>query len=189
MTHVSKYLAMLTAVVITVGAGGAIASADQWKVDPDHSAIVFSISHLDTSNQHGRFNEIAGSVNTGEQASFGFTVQAASVDTNNAKRDDHLRGPDFFNAKQFPTITFESTEATANEAGYALTGNITLHGVTNPITVQMVKVGEADDPWGKHRVGFESSFTVNRSDFGMDNMLEMVGDEVTLTVSFEAIRQ
>lgn len=163
--------------------------ADQWKVDPDHTAIVFSISHLDISHQHGRFNKIEGSITTGEQASFGFTVQAASIDTNNAKRDDYLRGPDFFNVRQFPTITFTSTEATANDDGYELTGDITLHGVTNPITVQMVKVGEGDDPWGNYRIGFETTFTVNRSDFGMTHMPEMVGDEVTLTVSFEAIRQ
>ncbi len=189
MTHVTKYFALLAAVVLTGGAGGASASAEQWEVDPAHSAIVFSISHLDISNQHGRFNEIAGSVTTGEQAAFGFTVQTASVDTNNAKRDDHLRGPDFFNARQFPTIIFESTQATANDDGYELTGNITLHGVTNPITVQMLKVGEGDDPWGNYRIGFETTFTINRSDFGMDNMLEMVGEEVTLTVSFEAIRQ
>ncbi len=186
MTHFSRCLAVLTAVVLT---GGASVSADKWEVDPAHSAVVFSISHLDTSNQHGRFNEIAGSVTTGESPSVAFTVQAASVDTNNAKRDDHLRGPDFFNAKQFPTITFTSTAATANDAGYELTGDMTLHGVTNPITVQMDKTGEGDDPWGNHRIGYETTFTISRSDFGMSNMLEMVGDEVALTVSFEGIRQ
>ena len=186
MIHATRSLLMLATIVFATGTS---AHAEQWILDPVHSAVVFSISHLNTSNQHGRFNEIEGSVTTGDDASFGFSVQAASVDTNNAKRDDHLRGPDFFNAKQFPTISFASTEATANDAGYELTGELTLHGVTNPITVQMNKIGEGDDPKGNHRVGFETTFTIKRSDFGMNNMLEIVGDEVTLTVSYEAIRQ
>jgi polyisoprenoid-binding protein YceI len=172
-----------------VFATGTSAFAEQWALDPDHSAVVFSISHLNTSNQHGRFNEIEGSVTTGDDASFRFSVQAASIDTNNTKRDDHLRGPDFFNAKQFPTISLASTVATVNDASYVLTGDLTLHGVTNPITVQMNKIGEGDGLWGNHRVGFETTVTIKRSDFGMNNMLEMVGDDVTLTVSYEAIRQ
>ncbi len=188
MKHVSKSLALIAAVIM-IGAVALPAVADEWDVDSAHFSVVFSISHLDVSNQHGRFNELSGEVTTGEDASFAFTVSADSVDTNNAKRDDHLRGPDFFNTKQFPDITFASNAAVENEAGYELTGELTLHGVTNPITVQLNKVGEIDDPWGNHRAGFETTFKINRSDYGMSNMLEAVGDEVTLTVSFEALRK
>jgi len=188
MTHLSKYLALFAAVLL-IGATASPTAADEWEVDPTHFSVVFSVSHLDVSNQHGRFNELAGSVTTGETAAFNFTVPADSVDTNNTKRDDHLRGPDFFNTKQFPEITFTSTAAVVNDAGYELTGDLTLHGVTNSITVQLDKVGEIDDPWGKRRAGFETSFKINRSDYGMSNMLEAIGDEVSMTVAFEALRK
>lgn len=188
MTKLTESLALFAAVVL-MGAAALPAAAEEWDVDGSHFSVVFSVSHLDISDQHGRFNELTGSVTTGENASFSFTVPADSVDTNNAKRDDHLRGPDFFNTKQFPDITFSSTSAVENEAGYKLTGDLTLHGVTNSITVQLNKTGEIDDPWGNHRAGFETSFTINRSDYGMSNMLEAIGDEVSLTVVFEALRK
>lgn len=168
---------------------GAPALADTWELEPAHTAVLFSVSHLSISNQHGRFNEVSGGLETGDSASFTFTVPTASIDTNNAKRDDHLRSPDFFNAKQFPTITFTGNAVTANDDGLELAGDLTLHGITHPLTVQLFKVGEGDDPMGNHRIGLETRFTINRSDFGMDKMLNAVGDEVTLTISFEAIRK
>lgn len=188
MPHASRYLAALL-FLATLALGQAPATADEWKIDTTHATIAFAVSHMNVSDQHGRFNTFDGSVTTGDNPAFAFTVQADSVDTNNAKRDDHLRSPDFFNTKQFPTISFTSTAVTANDAGYELTGDLNLHGVTESITVQLNKVGEIDDPWGNHRAGFETSFTIKRSDYGMENMLEMIGDEVTLTVIFEAIRQ
>ena len=188
MTLLLKRFAALTAVIM-FGAGALSASAEEWNFDSTHFSVSFSVSHLGVSNQHGRFNEMTGEITTGESASFAFTVPAESVDTNNAKRDDHLRGPDFFNTKQFPDITFASTSAVENENGYELTGDLTLHGVTNPITVQLNKIGEIDDPWGNHRAGFETTFKINRSDYGMSNMLEAIGDEVTLTIGFEALRK
>jgi polyisoprenoid-binding protein YceI len=163
--------------------------ADEWEVDVSHSSVVFKVSHLDVSNQHGRFNEIAGSLNTGDAAAFKFIVPTASIDTNNAKRDDHLRSPDFFNAKQFPVIGFKGESITANEDGMELAGELTLHGVTQPLTVQMTKVGEGEDPWGGYRIGLETTFTIQRSAFGMDQMLNAVGDEVELTISIEALRK
>lgn len=165
------------------------ALADELELDAAHSAVLFKVSHLDVSNQHGRFNEIAGSLNTGEKKSFEFTVPTASIDTNNAKRDDHLRSPDFFNAKQFPVMTFKGTSITTNDEGMELTGELTLHGVTHPLTVQMTKIGEGEDKRGNHRIGLETTFKINRSDFGMDQMLGAVGDEVEMTISFEALRK
>ncbi len=186
MTHVSRYLAMLTAVVL---AGGGSALAQEWKVDPDHTSISFKISHLGISTTHGRFNVMEGSFSTGEAASFDVSVEAESVDTNNKKRDDHLRSPDFFNVMQFPTITLKTTEATATEDGYQLTADLTLHGVTKSIVVDLVKVGEGEDPWGGYRAGFDAAFKINRSDYGMDNMIGAVGDEVELAISIEGVRQ
>lgn len=163
--------------------------ADQWEVEAAHAAVLFKVKHLNVSNQHGRFNEIAGRLNTGEQSSFEFNVPTASIDTNHAKRDDHLRSPDFFNAKQFPVITFKGETITPNGDGMKLVGEITLHGVTHPLTVQMVKIGEGEDPRGNFRIGLETTFKIKRSDFGMDKMLNAVGDEVELTISFEALRK
>ena len=119
MTHVTRSPVIPMLVVL---AAGASVSAEQWKVDPDHSSIIFSISHMDISHLHGRFNDIGGTVSTGDAPAFAFTVLADSIDTHNAKRDDILRGPDFFNARQFPSISFTSTTTTANDDGYELTG-------------------------------------------------------------------
>ncbi len=163
--------------------------ADTWQVDAVHTSVVFKVKHLDISNFYGRFNEINGSLDTGDNASFDFTVPVASIDTNNTKRDDHLRSPDFFNAKQFPTINFKGSSITPNDNGMELKGELTLHGVTKPLTVQMNKIGEGEDQRGSHRIGLETTFTIKRSDFGMDQMIGPVGDEVTLTISIEAIRQ
>jgi len=120
------------------------------------------------------------------------------VDTGNAKRDEHLRGPDFFNAKEFPAISFKSTSLTATESdgadagkAYTLAGDLTLMGVTKPITVQAVKLAEGKDPWGNFRIGFDTSFKIKRSDFGMTYGVDngVVGDEVTIMLSFEGIKK
>ncbi len=163
------------------------AFAEQWEVDPAHTAVMFKVTHMGVSNQYGRFNDVTGSLTTGDAAAaFNFTALAESVDTNSAKRDDHLRSPDFFNAKQFPTITFAGSSITPNDQGMELAGELSLHGVTQPLTVQLTKIGEAEDRGGGTRIGLETTFTINRSDFGMDQMVGPVGDEVTLTISFEA---
>jgi len=165
------------------------ALADEWTIDASHSGVFFKVKHVGIGNQQGRFNEIAGSLDTGDAAAFEFTVPAASIDTNNDKRDDHLRSPDFFNVKQFPVISFTGESITPNDEGMALTGELTLHGVTQPFTAQMIKIGEGDDPWGNYRIGLETTITIKRTDFGMDQMLDAVGDEVTLTISLEAIKE
>ncbi len=179
-------LALAAAVTFAV----APASAENWKLDEAHAAVIFKVGHMNgVSNQYGRFNDISGSLTTGDDASFDFTVQAASVDTNNAKRDDHLRGPDFFNVKQFPVITFTGDSITETESGLTLDGELMLHGVSLPLTAELTKVGEGKARSGGTLIGLETTFTINRSDFGMDKMVGPVGDEVTLTISFEAISE
>ncbi len=186
MCRLTCPLALLAVLTLTV----TTAHAESWELDSAHAAVMFKVSHFDgLSHQYGRFNDIKGSLNTGEDSAFEFTVATASIDTNNAKRDDHLRSPDFFNAKQFPVITFRGSEISETDNGLALSGDLTLHGVTQPLSVVLTKVGEGDDPWGNHRIGLETTFTIKRSEFGMDKMIGPVGDEVTLIISFEAIRQ
>lgn len=177
----------------SLAASGAATAAD-FKIDPSHTSVVFGVSHLGYSYTYGRFNKVAGSFSLEpEGGSFAMTIDASSIDTNDAKRDEHLRGPDFFNAAQFPAITFKSekVQVKKTDAGemYSVTGNLTMHGETRPVTLELRKLGEGDTPFGDYRAGFLSQATLKRSDFGMKNMLPAIGDEVLITISFEGIRQ
>lgn len=165
------------------------AVAEEYKVDPAHTSVYFKIRHLGISDVYGRFNKPEGTYTTGESPSFNLSLQADSIDTGVERRDAHLRSADFFNVEKFPTITLKSTEVTETEEGYELTGDLTLHGVTKPVTFPLVKIGETTDQQGNHRTGFATQFKIKRSDYGMTNMLGPVGDEVTLMISFEGIRQ
>lgn len=180
-------MAAVAVLAMMMAQAPAMAQTTQWKADPVHSSVVFKIQHMGVSHVWGRFNQLEGAYATGDNPRFSFTVRADSVDTGNAKRDDHLRSGDFFNVKQFPVVTFTSTKATPIEGGYEVTGDLTLHGVTKPITVKLMKVGE-QEVQGKMRSGFDTSFTIKRSEYGMTNMVGPVGDEVQLHVAIEGIQ-
>jgi polyisoprenoid-binding protein YceI len=172
---------------------GAIAS-ESYNIDAYHSSILFKVNHLGASNFYGRFNDVSGEVTfddkNPEKSSVNITVNANSVDTNSKKRDDHLRSPDFFNSKQFPTITFKSKKVEkVNDKTFKVTGDLSLHGVTKTISFTFNKVGEGKNPKGQKIMGGETSFTIKRSDFGMDYMQGpgMLGDDITLILSFEGV--
>ncbi len=175
------------------GSGAAESSSVEYALDAAHCAVVFRISHLGMSYTYGRFNDVSGqfSVNGSDLAnsSFECTIKTASVDTNNRKRDDHLRSPDFFDAKQFPVMTFKTNSAHAHGTKLHVTGDMSLHGVTRPIEFHLNKMGEGKDPWGNQRIGFSTEFKIKRSEFGMDQNLKIVGDEVELLISFEGVRK
>ena len=183
---VAFLLAVSTALQTVHGA------AESYTVEPSHTAVIFAISHFGYSFTYGRFNKHEGRFvldrENPSNSRFQFVVDTASVDTNDAKRDDHLRGADFFNAPQFPKITFQSTSVAKSEKGYDVTGNLTLHGVTREITLPMVAMGEGTGPYGKYRVGMSFQLQIKRSDYGMKNMLPSIGDNVAITSSFEGIR-
>lgn len=165
-----------------------------YKLDSVHSHAVFKILHLGLGYQYGRFNDIQGTVWVDEKqpanSKVEVTIQTASVDTKAEKRDEHLRSPDFFNAKQFPTLSFKSTQvAAAGKNQYKVSGNLSLHGVTRPVSFVFVKTGEGKDPWGGYRMGGEASFTIDRRDYGITFMPGGLGDKVTLMLSFEGIKQ
>ena len=164
-------------------------AADEYKLDATHTSIIFKIKHLQYSYTFGRFNQVEGSFSTGDNPSFNFIVKTASIDTNNKKRDDHLRGPDFFSAKEFSEITFKSTDVHAHGDTLHVVGDLTLHGKTKSIEFHMKHHGQGKDPWGKYRTGYSTDFTVKRGDFDMTNMPDAVGDEVALMISFEGIKQ
>lgn len=171
-----------------------LVSAEEYKVDTVHSMVVFRVKHMNISYTYGRFNDITGLVKWDDakpaESSLKFDVKVASVDTNDEKRDTHLRNADFFDAEKHPTISFvsKSIKKTDNDK-YEVAGELTLHGVTKPLTVTLEKTGMGADPWGGHRIGFETIFTIKRSEFGMDKMMNGVGDDVRLMVSIEGVRQ
>jgi polyisoprenoid-binding protein YceI len=118
------------------------------------------------------------------------SVKVDDIDTVNAKRDKHLKSHEFFDAKKYPLILFQSeTFKKIGEGTYEVSGRLSFHGVTRPLTVEVEHIGSGKDPWGGYRAGFETSFKVKRSDFGMTHMLGGVGDEVRLSVNVEGIRQ
>lgn len=170
------------------------AAADTYQVDPVHSAAIFRIKHLGIAYVYGRFNDLSGTLKVDDRApedSFvNISVRAENVDTHNVQRDNHLRSPDFFDSKQFDIISFRSKSFTrVGEGTYEVTGDLALHGVTRPLTVKVQRTGAGKDPWGGFRIGFETTFTISRSDFGMNFMMDGVGDEVRIIVSVEGIRE
>jgi polyisoprenoid-binding protein YceI len=173
------------------GAWAAPGRAELFTVDTGHSTVLFRILHMGVSNAWGRFDNITGTVDLDEadpaKSALDITIGADSVNTGVAKRDEHLRGPDFFNARQFPRINFKSDSVRATGPDtYEVAGTLTLHGVSRPVTVTLKKVGAGKGPAGDQRVGVETGFTIKRSDFGMKNMLEGIGDSVLLVVSLES---
>jgi len=165
--------------------------AENFKVDPAHTTLLFRVKHVDVSYSYGRINSPEGAfeLNGDELKSISVAARPENVDTDNQKRDDHLRGPDFFNVKQFPDITFKSTEITPAEGGWTVIGEFTMHGVTKPVTIELKKTGEADHPQMGHRAGIEGSFSIKRSEFGMDKIVGPVGDDVDITVAIEGIKE
>ena len=177
----------------------ALAAADPatYKVDPSHSAVSFTVRHF-VSNVPGRFREFEGVIKHDKQkpeaSSVNFTVQAASIDTDNNDRDEHLRGADFFDVQKHPTLSFASTSVKAKDANnLEVTGDLTMHGVTKRVTIPVEFLGSVKGPRGE-KAGFETSFTVNRKDYGIvwNRVLDagpVLGDDVKVTISIEADRQ
>jgi polyisoprenoid-binding protein YceI len=177
---------------MTLGSlGMAVQAADTFKIDPVESSVVFSVTY-GVSNFYGRFNDVSGTVVLDKadpsKSSVELTIPGESVDTHNEKRDQHLKSPDFFNAKQFPVMTFKSKKVESSGDTYNVTGDFTLHGVTKPLTLEIKKGGEAKEE-GEIRGGGETRFTIKRSDHGMKFMQGPVGDEINIVVSLEGVKQ
>lgn len=179
--------------LVALMAWPAAAAPETYEVDKGHSALLFRIKHVDVGYTYGRFNDFSGSLVVDDAnlsaAKVEITAKLDSVDSNDAKRDQHLKSPDFFNVAQFPTMTFKSTSVTKDGDAYKVQGNLNLHGVTKALTISMKKTGEGDDPWGNHRIGFEGQLSFKRADFGIDKMPGAVGETVWVTVAVEGIRK
>src|SRR5262245_15621683 len=142
------------------------AAEQKLEIDGVHSSMVFKIKHMGTANFYGRFNDISGKLVLGgdpSKDSVEVQVKAESIDTANEKRDQHVKGPDFFNVKQFPHITFKSKSVKADgDKGYQVNGELTLHGVTKPLEVKVEMIGSSSDARLGDRSGFETTFTIKR---------------------------
>ena len=155
-------------------------------LDGVHSSVMFRIEHNGVSNFYGAFKHVSGTYTLGDAPSFDIIVKADSVDTRNDGRDRHLKSPDFFNAAEFPNITFKSTKAEKAGDNWNVTGDLTLHGVTKPITCE-IRTWPVKQTDKGAKSGFETHLTIKRSDFGMNTYIAEggLGDEVTILVAGE----
>jgi polyisoprenoid-binding protein YceI len=168
------------------------AKPGSYKIDGVHSFVLFKIGHFGVGQAYGQFRDIAGSFKVDPdptKSSVEVTLKTDSVDTHEAKRDAHLKSPDFFNAAQFPTITFKSTAIAAPGAdGWAdMTGDLTIRGKTKSVTLQVRPVGAAIDPMKTYRVGYEARGKINRMDFDVAFMAGALSDDVELMLAFEGV--
>jgi polyisoprenoid-binding protein YceI len=174
-------------------------AAAAWQVDPVHSHVEFSVRHLMIATVRGRFATLAGTLtgddDHGDTAAIEITIPAASIDTREPQRDAHLRSADFFDAANHPEIRFRSTRITQpRDAAFAVQGDLTIRGITKPITLTVHRGGRVRDPFGSERVAFSTTAKINRRDFGLNwnQVLEtggvLVGDEVTVSIDLELVK-
>jgi polyisoprenoid-binding protein YceI len=171
-----------------------------WTIDKTHSTVEFAVKHLVVTTVKGHFREFEGALQIDEanpgSSSVIASIDVASIDTNLADRDAHLRSDDFFNAERFPRITFESSRVEpVDEARAKLHGNLTIRDVTKPVVLDMEYEGQVDDPWGNRRAAFTATTRISRREFNIrwNQLIEsggaVVSDEVRITIHVEAIRQ
>ena len=190
-------LLMACACVFSIAAA---AHADTWNIDPAHTMVEFSVRHMMISNVKGVFQKTSGTiaVNGTDPSSVQIdaTIDATSIDTRVEKRDNHLKSPAFLDVARYPTITFKSTKVEADGTDkWKVTGDLTLHGVTKPVVLEVQNTQPIKDPFGKTRAGASATTTINRKDFGVSFNQPMeaggvlIGDEVAITIEVEAVKQ
>ncbi|MBO9127232.1 MULTISPECIES: YceI family protein [unclassified Rhizobium] len=187
----------LTAALAGLLMAGSVFAADSYEVDPTHAWIGFKTGHAGWSNAHGIFKTVAGTISFDKddvtKSSIELTIDAASVDTNFEKRNEHLKSPDFLNAEEFPQITFKSTaiEKTGEKTA-KVTGDLTLVGTTKPVTLDVTWNGESPLPWDAKTIktGFSATGSITGSDFGITKMADFgLGPDIKLDMDFEAIKK
>jgi len=197
MRRTARTTASLAALVIAAFASQA-AGATTYTVDVAHTSVGFSVKHMVISKVKGHFSEFEGSITYDEndptKTSASGTIKVASIDTDNEKRDSHLRSKDFFDAENYPEITFESKRVEKRKEGYVMIADITIRGVTKEIEIPFEVTGKVTDPMGNERIGFEARTKINRKDFGVawNRALEggglIVANEVEIELNVEAMK-
>lgn len=169
-----------------------------WTIDASHSNVEFAVRHMMIATVKGRFADVSGTVTLDEQApersAVTVRIGAASIDTRTEQRDQHLRSGDFFAVEQYPELTFTSTGIARDGDGYRVTGDLTMRGVTKPVTLAVTEGGRTRDPWGNDRLAFSASTKLSRAEFGLtwNQLLEtggmVVGDEIRISLDVELVR-
>ena len=173
--------------------------ATDYKIDPTHTSVGFKVKHLAISSVPGKFVDVKGSFSFDpakiESSKAEAEIAVASVDTNEAKRDDHLKSPDFLDSTKFPSITFKSNKVEKiSNSEFNAVGDLTIHGVTKPVTLKVTYGGAAKDPWGNERAAFLATTKINRKDFGLtwNKVLEtgglLVGEDVEISLEVEGVK-
>ena len=170
----------------------------KWTIDPTHSEIGFKVKHMMFTNVKGHFDDYSAAIDFNDDlkdANLQFEAKINSITTNNADRDNHLKSADFFDVDQYPTLNFKSTKIEGNGSEYAITGDLTIKGVTKPVKLNAEFSGLMTDPWGNTKVGLNIDGKINRKDFGLtyNAALEtggvLVGEDVNLNAEIQLIEQ
>jgi polyisoprenoid-binding protein YceI len=189
------------AVAFVVAGAPSLARAAAYEIDSSHSSVGFAVRHMMVSTVRGTFGKVTGTVNWDDRAlnesKIDAVIDAASIDTRDEKRDQHLRNPDFFDVAKYPVITFKSTEVKkVSEGKYKVTGNLTIRGVAKSVVLNVdAPKAEIKDPWGNIKRGATATTTLNRRDFGLtwNKALEtggvVVGEKVDVTLDLELTRK
>jgi polyisoprenoid-binding protein YceI len=170
----------------------AAAQSDTWKIDPQHTSVQFAVRHLEVSTVRGAFTKVSDSATYDSKhpakTTLEVTIDAASVDTRVAMRDNDLRSANFLDVEKYPTITFRSKQAVADKGKLKITGDLTIHGVTKEVALDVDgPTQEIKDPMGNRRMGATASTKINRKDFGVNGAPALAGDELTITIDAELI--
>jgi polyisoprenoid-binding protein YceI len=185
---------LLSSVLAAALSAGALA-ADTYNIDTAHSHVGFAVKHLLVSTSRGHFKDFSGDIMLDEKnpakSSVKVVIKAATIDTANEKRDNHLRSADFFEVEKHPEITFKSKKVVKQGDAYQMTGDLTIKGVTKEVTFPFTLTGPMQDPWGGMRLGAEGDLTINRKDFGVAMAGPSdggIGDEVKISLNVEAVK-
>ena len=191
-----KFHAFFLGSLLAAGVSTLRAQDTVYEVDPVHSNILAKVTHLGASTVWVRFNGPTGTVTVNEadpsKSSINLEVKADGIDSANEKRDQHLKSPDFLNAKEFPMITFKSTAVKkTGDKAYEVKGDLTVHGVTKPVTATFTAVGTGKGAKGEVRAGADATFTIKRGDFGVGTTFPAtaISEDVGLQISLEAIKK
>ncbi len=190
---------LIAALAAVLAAPAALAQTSTWKIDEAHTHSSFTVRHMVISNVRGEFGKTSGTLTLDEKdparSKVEATIEAATIDTRVADRDNHLRSPDFFDVAKYPTLTFRSTKVErAGEGKLKVTGDLTMRGVTKPVVLDVTgPTGEVKDPWGNLRRGASATATLNRKDWGLvwNKLLEagpVLGDEVKIEIETEIVK-
>ena len=193
-----KFRTAFLTLMAMVLSNAALMAADRYEIDQSHSYIGFSVRHLVISNVKGNFTDFSGTIlyddNDITKSSVKTIIQVSSIDTDNVKRDDHLRSPDFFNVKKFPEMTFETDKIVKSPDGFKLYGYLTMLGQKKEVVIPVDFLGKAKGMHGEQRIGFEGYTKIKRSDYGIkfNAVMEtgglVVGDDIKIELQIEAVK-